>query len=640
MVEDKTILSGPVGGMARVSLDIVQKLKGYWDFLGICALASGRMPFQFPGLISDTNANSTGMVSKNGLWMVSWDPNYSTRIRSAQSGSISVIVIGSPWLKENIAARIADGLHHTNFSLTDFLAGTDSECIIMTWDDATRRGMIAVDPIGRFTLYYSVSTDRIVWASHPVLTAILAGGNVELSQEALNVYFALKGVPAPFSLVKGVKKLSPGHLLFIKETGLEIKENFPLVKKTYDGSFHEAQEELVYGLRHSIKQCISYSQPVGVFLSGGLDSTTLAAIALEFAPVRAFSIGYLPSYYTDETEQAANAARFLDIPIETHQFSPPEVETLVDETVARLPEPVADMALLPQVSLASKASQSVKAVLDGTGADAIFGGSNKFVAEHYARFYMRVPQPVRRGLIYPILRIFPSSRRWRITNEIRKLQIFVMGAEFLTDRERSFFWSTFCPYTRLQQILSGDWVLERDVGMEFLHSLIKQYEDPESVSGVSYMTLRGITAGVELPKLAAIEKRAGIFIHTPFLSSNIVRLALSLPDPYKVSGPLGKIVLREAAKRVVPPQILQRRKANFSPPIGQWLTGRLRELFWETIAFDGGIFNLRTVRRWWQEQRMGWRDWSAELWAIFMFLRWWKQMKAHEGAYDIRMDKV
>lgn len=637
MVADKTLPSRPMGRMARVSL-FVQKPKGCWDFLGICTLGSSPAPFQFSGFTGDTN--STCILSKSGVWRVSWNPDYSTRIRHAQLDSISVIVVGSPWLKEDTAVRVAERLRYTNFSLTDFWADTDCECVVMAWDDAGRRGIIALDPVGRFTLYYSASTDRVIWASHPVPPAILTGGNVELSQEALNVYFALKGIPAPFSLLKGVKKLSPGHLLFIKETGLEIKECFPLIKKTYGGSLHEAQEELLYELRHSIKQCISYSQPVGVFLSGGLDSATLAAIALEFAPVRAFSVGYLPSYYTDETERATEAAHFLDIPIEIHQFSPSEVETLVDKTVVCLPEPVADMALLPQVSLASKASRFVRVVLDGTGADAIFGGSNKFVANHYMRFYMRVPQSVRRVLIYPLVQILPSSRRWRITNEIRKLQIFVKGAEFPTDRERSFFWSSFCPYARFQQILSGDWVLERDIGMDFLYNLIKQYEDSESVSGISYMTLRGITAGVELPKLAAVERRSGVFIHTPFLSSNIVSLALSFPDSYKVSGARGKIVLREASKRVIPQQILQRRKANFSPPVGQWLTSHLRELFWETIAFDEGIFNLKTIHRWWQEQRMGWRDWSAELWAIFMFLRWWKQMKTHGGVYDNGVGQV
>ncbi len=625
MVVDKTLPSRLVGRMARVNLHTVQRPKGYWDFLGICTLDPSRMSLQFSSLTGD-KYHSTGIASKNGLWMVSWNLDYSARIRVAQLDSLSVIVIGPAGLKENIAARIVERLHNTNLSLTDFLADIDCECMIMAWDDAARRGMIAADPIGRFTLYYSVSTDRIVWASHPVPVAILTSGNTELSQEALNVYFALKGIPAPFSLLKGVRKLSPGHLLLIKETGLEITEYFPLIEKAYEGSLPEAQEELICGLRHSIEQCINYSQPVGVFLSGGLDSTTLAAIASEFAHVCAFSVGYLPSYYTDESELAAETARLLDIPIEIHRFSPPEVETLTDEIVARLPEPVADMALLPQASLASKASRSVKAVLDGTGADAIFGGSNKFVAEHYMRFYMHVPRSVRRGLIY-LVQSLPSSRRWPITNEIRKLQIFVTGAEFPT-RERSFFWSTFCPYARLQQILSGDWVLKQDIGMKFLDSLTDQYKDQESVSGVSYMTLRGITAGVELPKLAAVERRSGIFIHTPFLSSNVVRLAFSLPDSYKVSGACGKIVLREASKRIVPQQILQRRKANFSPPIGQWLTSHLRELFWETIAFGEEFFNLETVRRWWQEQRIGWRDWSAELWAIFMFLRWWKQVKA------------
>lgn len=565
---------------------------------------------------------------------MAWNPDCSERVSFAQSGPISAIVLGPPWLVpsssgKNGASYLVEGLR-TNIPIDSLLAQMDGEFVAMTWDESTQTGVIAADLVGRSILYYSASADRVVWASHPVTVATLTSDEVELNREVLNIYFALKGVPAPWSLLKGVKKLFPGHFLHIHDTGVEVKEYLTIERKTYDGSFIEAQEELIQKIKCSIAQCAESPHPIGVFLSGGLDSTVLTAIAREFAPVRAFSVGYLPSYYTDETGQAVLTARLLNVPIEVYRFSPLEIEPLLDKTVAHLPEPVADMAFLPQSFLASHASLFLKFVLDGTGADAILGGSNKFVAEHYRHIYIRVPQLLRKGL-YHLLRFLPTSRRWSLTNRLRQLEIFIRGAEIPYSEERTFFWSLFFSHALLQKVLSADWALEQDIGTEILHNLMLQYgENKESVSRVSFMTLRGITAGVELPKLAAIERVSGLFIHTPFLSKDVLTLALSLPDSYKVSGPHGKVVLREASKRIVPHQTLQRRKMNFSPPIGQWLTAYLRELFWETLSQDEGIFNIHTIRRMWQEQRTGWKDWSAELWAIFMFQYWWTQVK-HMG---------
>lgn len=616
-------------------IDAALKTNRSWDFLGACTLEQSQIFPAVFGLIPEKSLKNTATVSESGDWFVAWNPDCNDRVYVAQAGPISVVVIGPPWLspslpEKNVAAYIARGLH-SNVPLTSLLTQMDNGFLVMTWNDATKIGALATDPIGRFALYYSTSTGQLVWASHPLPVAILSRSEIQLSQEAVNIYFSLKGIPAPWSLLKGVRKLPPGHLISIKKTGIEVKEYFHLeTVGTYEGSFLEAQEELIHRLRGSIEKSISNFRHVGVFLSGGLDSTTLTILSCQIAPVLALSIGYAPRYYADESEHAASIARSLGVPIEIHRFLPTDVIALLDKTLAYLPEPVADTALLPQMFLASYASQSVRVVLDGTGADAILGGSNKFVAEHYRHFYVRIPQVVRRGLIYPLVWSLPSSRRWPLTNWIRQLQVFIKGAEILSSEERIFFWSMFFPQAILKKVLSTSWALDRNIGADILRDLIGRCGDQENVSRISYMTLRGITAGVELPKLAAVERVSGLFIHLPFLSNGLVEFALSLPDSYKVSGGHSKLVLREAFKRIAPQSLVQRRKANFSPPAGEWLTGQLRELFWETVAPGEGVFNIDTIRRMWREQHVGWRDWSIELWAIFMFQRWWKHIRKQE----------
>lgn len=619
--------------MSRSLVEIPQGVKGRWDFLGACILRPGQA---FPWRpITDKHLDA-GTISKSNRWFVLWRPDYAERVSTAHTDSISVVVIGSPWIsqsarEEKPAAYIASRLHN-NTPLTNLLAQMDGEYLLMVWDDTAQTGVIATDPVGRSTVYYHASNGQVIWASHPETVAILGGKEVQIDQQSLNAYFALKGVPAPWSMVKDVSKLPPGHVLTLKDP-VEIRGYFSLKKSRFDRSFTEAQEELIHGLRCSIERCSKSSgfQTLGIFLSGGIDSATLAAIARELTPVCAFSVGYFPHYYTDETKESTVTASSLGVPIKICRFSPADAINLLDKTAAYLPEPVADMALLPEVFLASYASQFVKLVLDGTGADAILGGSNKFIAEFYRRFYMGIPRVLRRGLIYPLLQFVPTSRRWPLTNRLRQLAIFVKGAEIPSVEERALFWSTFFPYTLLQKVLLAEWMLDQDIAVEILRDLLQEYGDQESISSISHMTLRGITAGVELPKLAAVERISGIFIHTPFLSSEVITLAFSLPDSFKVSGAYGKIVLREAARRIVPPQVLQRRKKNFSPPIGQWLTNQLREIFWETLASGEEIFNIDTLRRMWWEQRAGYRDWTAELWAIFMFQRWWNQVRTGKG---------
>lgn len=620
---------------------LIKKIGQLGDFWGIYTLGLYRLSLH--GCAPSQYFKKA--ISKSKRCFVAWKSEYNQMVSITELDSVSVAVFGPPWLspnsKKDAASYIAEGLY-SNIPLANLLAQMDGGFIVVIWNEEAHTGILATDPIGRFPVYYSISDRQVVWASHPAPVAIIANNGIELSREALNIYFALKGLPAPWSLLKGVKKLPPGHLLYIQGTSVEIQEYLSITEKTYEGSFLEAQEDLIQKIKHSIEQCVKHFRPMGVFLSGGLDSTVLTAVTRELTDVYAFSVGYSPNYYTDETKQAILVANSLGIPIETRCFSPSNAINLLDKIAAYMPEPVADMALLPLAFLASYASSLVKCVLDGTGADAILGGSYKFVAEHYRRIFLRMPLLLRKGLIH-LLCFLPTSRRYSVTNRLRQLGIFIRGAEIPSSQERIFFWSVFFPYTLLKKVLSTEWVLERDIATEILHNLLLQYGDQEKgISRISYMSLRGITAGVELPKLAAVERVSGVFVHTPFLSTTVVRFALSLPDSYKVNGPYGKVVLREAFKHLVPQQTLQRRKANFSPPIGQWLTGHLQELFWETLAEiqKEGILNPQAIRHLWQEQQIGWKDWSAELWAIVIFQRWWKHIKTQAGTYDSGMGEL
>jgi len=499
----------------------------------------------------------------------------------------------------------------------------------IAWDDSSQEVILSGDPVERQVLYYTVKEGGVIWSSHLQPIGILSGnGRLQISREGLNLYLLLKGIPAPWTLLAEVFKTPGGRVIKIGPSGIAISNYWPEgTIEPYAETFPVALKALKDQLYRSIQLYIENLAPVGIFLSGGLDSTIIASVARHLAPVYAFSVGYFPYSIGDETKYAALAAKELGIPIEIHRFSPSNAVTLVQQITPSLPEPIADTALLPEVFLALHVPREIKVVLDGTGADALFGGSPKFLAEYYRDFYMHLPS-ILRAIIKTLVQALPATRRWPFTRTVYRAQHFIQGVEIPNWEDRTIFWSRFIRPNLLSKILLPEWVLDKDIGEEILLDLLKQFPSkahtdfPGRVARVSYMTLKSISSSVEFLKLSAVEQQGGIQVCTPFLSPAMVEFALALPDSYKVHSGLGKVILREAFRDELPLAILNRPKANFNPPIGQWLTKELRELFWETMKQDPRLFNLDTIRRMWCEHSSGWRDWSSELWAIFMLQSW------------------
>ncbi len=426
-----------------------------------------------------------------------------------------------------------------------------------------------------------------------------------------------------------MQKIRPGYVVRVGALGVEEHEYWRLSQQicvSYTDHFGEAKAELIERLKTTIKQYVEdASRPIGVFLSGGLDSTAITALASrEGIPLCAFSVGYSPTWRGDETQHAVVAARGLGIPIEVYRFSANDMKNIFDNVLFELPEPVADATLLPQFFLARYASRKVEVILDGNGADLLFGGSNKYLVNRYQQFYMRLPRWLRLGIIRPLSFALPSSRRWYVTDWIRKWQMFVSGCE-LPKEEIDLFWSRFLSQHQIARLLLPDWQEDEDVGKIYLQEHLRLGMD--DVSNMSYMTLKCIIPWVELRKLSAIEQAVGISIRMPFLSPTLIEFGLRLPKSYKVQNGKGKVILREACVGLVPIHVLKRRKMNFNPPIGRWIIKEFRDVFWEIMSHNTGLFELKTVRNMMQEHIWGWRDWSSELWAIFVLQYWWIRNK-------------
>ena len=560
-----------------------------------------------------------------------WGPGDST-LRTAQGAEWFILFAGSAVIRSQATIPLLNpadwllGRLSAGQPLDGLLLDMEGAFFLIAWRKDWDELLLATDQVGSRTLYYSVGPDRLLCSSHPQRISRAQGG-AEIDLQALSLFLGLKSIPAPWSPLQGIKKIRPGWVVGAGRGvfhEVEYWKPLSVLEMPFSSSLKEASEGLVHRLEEAI-QTYSAGQRVGIFLSGGLDSTVLAALAKRSGiQLKAFTAGYHPTFRTDETHHAAMVAAYLGI---EHQICLLEDSCLLEltmEEVPGFPEPVADPSFWPQVNLARQVRGQVDVVLDGTGADSLLGGSNKFAVKKYANLYRSLPAAMRRGVVAPLSNLLPASRRSRITNWVRLWQIFIRGCEVPED-EQTIYYSRFLQPEVARGLLSGkeqDWP---DLSGSLLQEYYHQVQTDRAVAAMGYMTFKAIQPWVELLKLACIEASGGFSVQKPFLFTPVVEYNLALPDAYKVQDGQGKLVLRNAAGGLAPEEILKRKKANFSPPVGRWLSGETRALFFDTFH-STSFFDLRAIKRLFRQQEIGFRDWQSELWALYMWQTWWNAL--------------
>ena len=550
-----------------------------------------------------------------------------SRLQAGALGSWQVLVWGSlrsPAFKTGSAVEALLGCLAAGQTLADFLADCSGEFAICAWDDHNRAAYLAVDPIGLYKLYYRQTAQAVVVSSHPQQIGRITS-DFEIDPDGLFLYLSLRGIPAPYSLLKRIHKVIPGSVLQIDRQGRKETQVFYYRPPGYSQppqSFEDSCQSLTALLTDSVGQCLADSQPrAGIFLSGGIDSAYLAALAKKQAGLTAFSVGYLPAYRKDETGAAQATARLLDLPVQTFKPAPSELLDILEAAAPDLPEPVADASFLSQLYLARQAGPQTNVLLDGTGADNLFGGLNKVIAESYLRLLSRLPGFSRR-MLSAVLERMPTSRKWALTDQARKLQKLLYGYG-LTGQQRQVYWTRFIHPEILHNLVQPAWLPDRDLAQELLIANYDTGQFDSDLQASAAMSMKTIMPWGSLYKLYCIDLLSGVSIRAPFLSPAMIHFGFNLPDEYKVHGREVKYILRQAARQVVPRPVLDRAKGNFSPPVGEWLRGDFNPLLRELIQQDS-IFDRSYLASMLREQFEYRRDWSLELWTVFILLQWIK----------------
>jgi len=504
------------------------------------------------------------------------------------------------------------------------------------WDRHKKTLILARDRIGKKPLHYTLSNEGIVFASE--LKALLThpGVSREIDLKSLNRYLTYEYVPAPDSIFKSIKKLEPGHYLLYRQGSTEMVQywDIPLTDNPM-GYKTEAEyvEDLRERLANAVKSRLVADVPVGLFLSGGVDSSLIAALAMRANPkLECFSIGFdEPSF--DESRYARQVARVLNAQHQLMIFSTREMLDTIHNLPDILDEPLADASILPTYLLSKFASQKVKVALSGDGGDELFAGYPTYQAHKLITYYDSLPAFLKSAL-RTIASHLPVSHN-NISTEF-KLKQFLKGAGVASEI-RFFIWMGAFTDAEKKGLLSDEVKseLRSHNTYEHIFNYISKSKLTKDMERILYLSMKLYLQDDLLVKVDRTSMANSLEVRCPLLDYEFIEFACSLPMFYKLNGLKTKYLFKKAAMGLLPASIINRPKKGFGIPISRWLCGELKDLMMnhlnqQTIERQGlfdwpyisGLMDAHLSRR---------ADHRKLLWPLIVFQIWYARFVARPG---------
>ena len=495
------------------------------------------------------------------------------------------------------------------------------------WDKNKNKLLIARDRFGEKPLYYGVFAGKLIFASEPKVLSAHPSARTELNTDALRSYLSFDYVPAPASIYKNVYKLPAAHLL-IAENGEVRTRRYWNLSFERNGSappIEKAADELRELLADAVRLRLVSDVPLGILLSGGVDSSTVAALATQFSTekVKTFSIGFEEDSF-DESKFARQVAAHLGTEHYEDKLSVEKAADLIGEIGTWLDEPLSDGSLIPTLLLSRFVKKHVTVALGGDGGDEIFAGYPMYFAHKVADIYGKVPQFLRNGLIEPIVNRLPVSNK-NLSFDYKAKRFIRASKQDLVVRHHSFFGSF--SIDEQQNLLSRDVLANtsNDIYKDAKESL-KITDAPTEIERMQFLDLNFYLAEDILTKVDRASMAVSLEVRAPFLDPRVAQFAASLPLEYKLKGSKGKYILKKAVAPLLPKNILHRPKKGFGVPIAEWLKTRLNPLMRDLLAPQRlktqNLFNVEYVQKLIKEHETNHASHHKELWTLLVFQLW------------------
>jgi len=533
------------------------------------------------------------------------------------------------------------------WGIRDTISRVTGMFALAVWDKELEQLTLVRDRIGEKPLYYgwqgSGSNRVFLFGSelkalkqHPQFTN-------EVDRNSLSLYMRYSYVPAPHSIYKGISKVEPGTLITVSLIqGDIILEKYwnslDVVRKGAESPFEGGAAEIADGLEEALKKTISQQMmadvPLGAFLSGGVDSSTVVALmqSQSSRPINTFTIGFNEAGF-NEAEFAKSVAGHLGTDHTELYVSSQDALDVIPKLRNLYCEPFADSSQIPTFLVSALARQHVTVSLSGDGGDELFCGYNRYLFAKKLWKGLKITPPAVRGLVGKTIKSIPAAG-WN--------KAFKSLDGITADKFNGISWG--------DKLQKGAGVIDSSDLPDLYQRLVSNWQDPSSVVigenqserllSTHILSLTGVD---DIRKMMAIDSvsylpddilvkvdRAamGVSLETrvPFLDHHIFEFASRIPLSKNLRNGIGKAVLRDVLYRHVPKELIERPKMGFGVPIGDWLRGPLRdwaeELLSESRLSSQGFFYPNVVRKMWLEHLKGMRNWQSQLWAVLMFQVW------------------
>jgi len=497
------------------------------------------------------------------------------------------------------------------------------------WDKSKKRLFLARDRIGIKPLYFARLKNTVIFGSEIKAILQYPGFQRNINPQALNLYLTYEYIPSPETIFQSIQKLPPGHFLLVDEKDkVHIKQywDFEYRSKIHLPNEREYQEALLEKLKQSVQQRLISDVPLGTFLSGGIDSSLIAALMknLDQGRVDSFNIGFFEKSF-DESSFAKTAADHIKTNHRHQIFDTKTLLNTLPQVAENLDEPLGDASILPTYLLCQFCRRHVTVALSGDGGDELFAGYYTYQAHRLAKLYALIPRLIRRGIIEKIIPRLPvSTDNFSFDFRAKK---FISGINYPYGIRNYIWLGSFSPEEKIslwqpdfQQTLKGH--------DEF--SIIRHYLDSAPVENwldaVLYLDMKLYLQEDLLVKVDRASMANSLEVRVPFLDHEFVNFATRLPSHLKLRRLQTKYILKQSARELLPSQIINRPKKGFGIPVAKWINADLKSVFAETFAEDTiraqGIFNPDFIQGLLQDHWNGLVDNRKKLWTLFMFQMW------------------
>jgi asparagine synthase (glutamine-hydrolysing) len=508
----------------------------------------------------------------------------------------------------------------------DFVKHLTGMFALAIWDARERRLVLARDRLGIKPLYYTLQGTQIRFASE--IKALLADPLVprKVRPQGLFDFMGYEFVPAPHTLFEGIHKLMPGCLLVVEPSGARLSRYWSLERREPGpGAQHQALLEI---LERSCADHTMSDVPLGAFLSGGIDSSTVVSFLSRSTPatLQTFALGYRERSFS-EFEYARQVAEHFKTQ-HRELLIPPVDAAAIERSVWHLDEPTTDPSNLPFMLICEEARRYVKVCLSGDGSDEILMGYDRFRASKAAAILERLPLPFRERLYRGIINRLPDDEHKKGARNV--LKRFLQGA-VLPGAGEHIRWQYFMDPREVPELFANDWLRTIDTDPFGPVQRWSRLAPGERGTREQFVELNTVLPDSVMMKIDKMSMACGLEVRPPFLDHRVVELCYSLPTEQKLRGFTTKWLLKEIMRVRLPPGIATRATQGFSIPMKNWIRGELRDLTRDEVFSSRLIaeyFRTNTLERYWQEHQQRRHNHAHLFWGLLNLSLWERRLLA------------